>query len=212
MGKNKHKHHNHYNTTDDETDGELVDKYDACEDETCDCTECSDDECTCNECKCENSTDNTCGCNQSDEPNVVGSKEQEYLELAQRMKAEFDNYKRRTEAVVSSSYQNGVAGAVSKLLPVLDSFKQAKDKITDENTLVGVELIYNQLITALSELGVKKIECVGKQFDPNFHNAVLTDSKDDIDDGVVLEEFQEGFTLGDKVIRHSVVKINKLNN
>ena len=143
---------------------------------------------------------------------VVVSKEAEYLELAQRLKAEFENYKRRNAEVMTQSFDNGVAHTVSKLLPAIDSFKQAKDTITDENTLKGLDLVINQIFNALEELGVKKIEAVGKIFDPNYHNAVIVGNDASKQDNEILDEFQEGFILkNDRVIRHSVVRINKLD-
>ena len=139
------------------------------------------------------------------------SKEAEYLELAQRIKAEFENYKRRNAEVANTSFQNGIITLVSKLLPALDSFSQAKSNIQDEAVLSGIDLIYNQIISALEAVGVQKIECLGQVFDPNFHNAVLVDNKEEYPDQTVLEEYQAGFILGDKLIRPSVVKINKLS-
>lgn len=139
------------------------------------------------------------------------SKEQEYLELAQRIKAEFENYKRRNADVVSSSFSNGIATTIEKLLPAIDSFNQAKANITDEAMLKGLDLIYSQLMKAFESIGVKKIEAVGQPFDPNYHNAVLVGKDEEKEDNIVLEEYQAGFILkNDRVIRHSTVKINKL--
>ncbi len=133
-----------------------------------------------------------------------------YLELAQRLKADFDNYKRRNEETARNSYQQGIAFAVEKLLVVADSLTQAKATITDQKTIDGLNLVLNQMLKSFESLGVKKIDCVGKAFDPNFHNAVFTAEDKTKPDHEVLEEFQMGFLLNDKVIRHSVVKINKL--
>ena len=140
------------------------------------------------------------------------SKEAEYLELAQRLKAEFENYKKRNAEVVLQSFDNGVAHTVEKLLPAIDSFKQAKNSIQDENVLKGLDLVLSQILNAFSELGVTKIDAVGKEFDPNFHNAVMVDNNSELEDNVIIDEFQEGFILkNQRVIRHSVVKINKLS-
>ena len=132
-----------------------------------------------------------------------------YLELAQRIQAEFENYKRRNKEVEKLSYRNGIVNAVRSLLPVVDSFNQAVEGINDENVLKGLKIIRNQLMDAFTGLGVKPIECVGKKFDPNFHNAVLAVEDASYESGVVLEEFQQGFMLDEIIIRHSVVKINK---
>lgn len=160
--------------------------------------------------------DKHCDCHSKHEKHdsfaQIQSKEQEYLELAQRLKAEFENYKKRNAEVVTQSFDNGVSHTVSKLLPAIDSFKQAKSSITDENTLKGLDLVLNQILGAFEELGVTKIKAEGEIFDPNFHNAVLVGNEPDKPDGIILQEFQEGFILkNDRVIRHSVVKINKLS-
>ena len=142
---------------------------------------------------------------------TTGSKELEYLELAQRIKAEFENYKRRNAEVTSQSFDNGIARAIEKLLPAMDSFKQAKSSIQDENTLKGLDLVYNQITKAFEELGVTKIKALGEQFDPNYHNAVLTGNDPEKADNEIISEYQEGFIMkNDRVIRHSVVQINKL--
>ena len=116
------------------------------------------------------------------------SKEQEYLELAQRLKAEFENYKKRNADVVLQSFDNGVAHTVEKLLPAIDSFKQAKNSIQDENVIKGLDLVLSQILNAFSELGVTKISAVGEQFDPNFHNAVMVDNNSDLEDNVIVDK------------------------
>ena len=182
-----------------------------CGDE-CNCTandKCSED-CTCgSHCDCGAG----CDCNSYcvEDECTCHSKELEYLELAQRIKAEFDNYKRRNADIASQSFNNGVASTVTKLLPVIDSFKQAKANIKDEDTLKGLDLLEGLIIKAFNELKVEKIDCIGKDFDPNYHNAVLTGEDNTKPDGMILEEYQQGFKLGDRVIRYSVVKINKLS-
>ncbi len=158
------------------------------------------------ECKCKQHAphdESACECNKN-------SKEQEYLELAQRLKAEFENYKKRNSDISAISYNNGVATTVTKMLPCIDAFKQAKSNITDESVLQGLDMVLNSMLNAFKELGVTKIEALGKTFDPYLHNAVLTGNDPNLENNVVLEEYQDGFMLGDKVIRHSVVKINKL--
>ena len=143
---------------------------------------------------------------------VEENKELEYLELAQRIKAEFENYKKRNAELSIQSFDNGVAKAVEKMLPAMDSFKQAKASIEDENTLKGLDLVYNQIMKAFEELGVSKISALGEQFDPNFHNAVLVGNDPEKEDNEILNEYQEGFIMkNDRVIRHSVVQINKLS-
>ena len=178
---------------------------------TCGCQQgepctCQDENCTCgcgDECNCHD--DCECGCHEQ-----LGDEALGYLELAQRIQADFENYKRRNAEVEKTSFNNGFYSFVTKLLPVLDSFKQARETIKDESALSGLEIIHNQIIKALSSFGIYKIECVGQKFDPNFHNAVLTDCDETKEDEIILEELQEGFKTETKVIRYSVVKINKL--
>ena len=163
----------------------------------CHCKEDKEKECTCGD---------TCECKQDQDDKAA-----EYLELAQRIKAEFENYKKRNAEIANTSYSNGVATAVSKMLPVIDSFNQARTNITDSAVLSGVDLIYNQLMQALNGLGVEKIDCLGKLFDPNLHNAVLVGNDESYPNETVLEEYQSGFIMNGKVIRHSTVKVNKLD-
>lgn len=143
--------------------------------------------------------------------NVV-SHEAEYLELAQRIKAEFENYKKRNAEISSQSFENGVATLVAKLLPAIDSFKQAKDSVKDESVIKGLDLVLSQILGAFESMGIEKIEAVDQPFDPNLHNAVLVGCDESKPDGQILNVYQDGFKLNDRVIRHSVVQINKLNN
>lgn len=153
-------------------------------------------------CKCGDG----CGCHNND----VSEDALGYLEMAQRIQADFENYKKRNADIAGKSYNMGVYDFVEKLLPVFDSFKQARQTVTDEQALSGLNLIHGQLIKALDSFGIKKIECVGQEFDPNLHNAVLTDNNPDFGNDIITEELQEGFKSDTKVIRHSVVKINKI--
>lgn len=146
------------------------------------------------------------------EPKVevsVNDKSQEYLEMAQRLQAEFDNYRRRNLDIAKNSRQEGIVQAVTELLPVIDTINSAKRQIIDETYLKSMELIYKQTIDCFAKLGVKKIEAIGKPFDPNLHNAIMAEEVPDIKPDIVIDEFQEGFVLDGKVIRHSVVKVSK---
>lgn len=142
----------------------------------------------------------------------VISRETEYLELAQRIKAEFENYKKRNAEISSQSFDNGVASLVTKLLPAIDSFKQAKDSVKDESVIKGLDLVLSQILGAFESFGVKKIDAVDAIFNPNLHNAVLVGKDESKLDGQILNVFQDGFIMNDRVIRHSVVQINKLDN
>lgn len=138
-------------------------------------------------------------------------RENEFKETLQRLQAEFENYRKRNESMIEKFKEDGIVSAISKLLPVLDSFKSAKMIVKDEEFLNSLNLIEKQFIDGLNNLKISKIEAEGKIFDPKFHNAVLTGVDETKQDDEILEVFQDGYILGDRVIRHSVVKINKKN-
>lgn len=182
---------------------------DECDCEECDCEDCDCEEnCECEECNCNHCHDKECSCEHGED---VSEDTLYYLEMAQRIQADFNNYKRRTENIAKENYMRGISDSVEKLFVVLDTIQRSKANITDQNTLKGFEMIESSCLKAFESLGVKPIESVGKEFDPNFHNAVMTSNDNMQKDNVVVEEFQKGFTLNGKVIRHSVVKVNKLN-
>ncbi len=126
-----------------------------------------------------------------------------------RQVAEFDNYRKRTTAEKASMYSNGVRDTVDKLLPIVDNFERAVAAAEDkENPLyVGVEMILKQLMEMLAALGVEEIPALGEPFDPNLHNAVMHIDDESCDANVVVEVFQKGYKMSDKVIRHSMVKV-----
>lgn len=142
---------------------------------------------------------------------VENCREEEFKETLQRLQAEFDNYRKRTDANMIKVKEDGIIFAINKLLPVLDSFKSAKMLVKDEEFLKSLDLIEKQFLDGLLGLNVTKIEAENQQFNPNFHNAVMTGTDPDKKDDEILEVFQDGYKMGDRVIRHSVVKINKLS-
>jgi molecular chaperone GrpE len=126
-----------------------------------------------------------------------------------RQVAEFDNYRKRTTAEKASMYSNGVRDTVEKLLPVIDNFERAVSSTEDKDSTLytGVEMILKQLQEMLTSLGVEEIPAEGEPFDPNLHNAVMHIDDESCDTNVVVEVFQKGYKMGDKVIRHSMVKV-----
>ena len=138
-------------------------------------------------------------------------RENEFKETLQRLQAEFDNYRKRNESLVDKYKEDGIVFAINKLLPVLDSFKSAKMLVKDEEFLKSLELIEKQFNDGLTALKITKIKAEGEIFNPNYHNAVLTGNDENKPDDEILEVFQDGYMIGDRVIRHSVVKINKKN-
>ena len=137
--------------------------------------------------------------------------EQQIEDLTDRLKrsmAEFDNYRKRTEKEKSSMYIIGAKDIVEKMLLVVDNFERGLAQAPEGDSFAdGMKMIYKQLITTLDELGVKPIEAVGKEFDPNFHNAVMHVEDEEAGENIVVEEFQKGYTYKDFVVRHSMVKV-----
>ncbi len=130
--------------------------------------------------------------------------------LLQRNQAEFDNYRKRVEKERVELIKTSTKELIIKLLPLLDNFEFAfKNSGCSEEFIKGTELIYAQFYQTLEDEGLKKIDANGKKFDPHFHEALLTGEESKKEDEIVLEEMQKGYLLGNNVIRHSKVKINK---
>ena len=137
--------------------------------------------------------------------------EQQIEELTDRLKrsmAEFDNFRKRTEKEKASMYVIGARDIVEKILPIVDNFERGLAQAPEEDAFAdGMKMIYKQLMTALDEMGVKAIETVGKEFDPNLHNAVMHVEDENVGENIIVEEFQKGYTYKDFVVRHSMVKV-----
>jgi len=137
---------------------------------------------------------------------------EEYFSMLQRTVAEFDNYKKRTVKEKEALYSDAVSDAVLAILPVVDNFERAikaaeNDSATNSSFKEGMELVYKQFKDALKNLGVEEIKAVGETFDPQLHNAVMHIEDDSYGSSIVIEEFQKGYILKDKVVRHSMVKV-----
>ena len=125
-----------------------------------------------------------------------------------RLMAEFDNYKKRSAKERENIYTDVRVDTVTKFLPVFDNLERAmKTETADEAFKKGVEMTFNQLMDVFKKLGVEEIESVGKTFDPTIHNAVMHVEDAERGENEIVEEFQKGFRIGDKVIRHSMVKV-----
>lgn len=137
--------------------------------------------------------------------------EQQVEELTDRLKrsmAEFDNFRKRTEKEKSSMYVIGAKDIIEKMLPVVDNFERGLAQAPEDDSFAeGMKMIYRQMMTAFDEMGVKPIEAVGKEFDPNLHNAVMHVEDESVGENIVVEEFQKGYTYKDFVVRHSMVKV-----
>ena len=138
-------------------------------------------------------------------------KDQQIEELNDRLKrqlAEFDNFRKRTEREKAAMYQIGAKEVLEKMLPVIDNFERGFANADMEDPFVdGMSKIYKQMEKILADLGVTPIESVGKEFDPNLHNAVMHVDDDSVGDGIVVEELQKGYMYKDAVLRYSMVKV-----
>lgn len=133
----------------------------------------------------------------------------EYLEMAQRLQADFDNFRRRAAEQILKAKEDGKISVIEVFLPCLDTFKTAKKNIEDENTLKGIEMIENKILDSLKSLGVEKIESIGEKYSPNLHEAITAVRVEDKENNIILDEFQAGYKYNDKVIRYAKVIVNK---
>ncbi|MCR5195699.1 MAG: nucleotide exchange factor GrpE [Pseudobutyrivibrio sp.] len=126
-----------------------------------------------------------------------------------RQMAEFENFRRRTEQEKSQMFNMGAKNIIEKILPVVDNFERGLATVEEgaDPFSDGMLMIYKQMLTTLEEAGVKPIEAVGQEFNPDFHNAVMHVEDEEVGENVVVEEFQKGYMFGDTVVRHSMVKV-----
>lgn len=128
-----------------------------------------------------------------------------------RNMAEFENFRNRSEKEKTLMFEIGAKSVVEKILPVVDNFERGLGAVTEEERenafIKGMEAVYKQFSTVLEEIGVVPIEAVGKEFDPNLHNAVMHDEDDSMEANIISEEFQKGYMYKDSVVRHSMVKV-----
>ena len=133
----------------------------------------------------------------------------EYLDLAQRKQAEFANYRRRTEGVRQEAFDDGRRDAIDKLLPIIDNLERALAAAGDheEGLKAGVEMVLRQTKETFAKMGVEEIDPLGQPFDAELHNAVMQGSEDEGEPGTVCMVLQKGYKLGNRVIRHAMVKV-----
>ena len=136
---------------------------------------------------------------------------EELTDRVRRQMAEFDNFRKRTEKEKTQMFETGAKSIVEKILPVVDNFERGLAAVTEEEKgtpfVEGMEKIYKQMMTVLEEAGVKPIEAVGQEFDPNLHNAVMHVEDEKFGENIIAEEFQKGYTYRNSVVRHSMVKV-----
>ena len=136
---------------------------------------------------------------------------EELTDRVKRQMAEFENFRKRTEKEKSSMYEMGARDIIERILPVIDNFERGLAAVPEEQRedafVVGMDKVYRQMLTELDASGVKPIEAVGQEFDPNFHNAVMQVESEEYDSGVVAQELQKGYMYKDSVVRHSMVAV-----
>ena len=136
---------------------------------------------------------------------------EELTDQVKRQMAEFENFRKRTEKEKTQRYEVGAKSIVEKILPVVDNFERGLAAVPEEQKsdafVDGMDKVYKQMMTVFSELDVKPIEAVGKEFDPEFHNAVMQVESEEYESGVVAQELQKGYMYRDSVVRHSMVAV-----
>ena len=145
--------------------------------------------------------------------NKLKHKQQELddtIRLLQRNQADFDNVRRRNNSVRAESYEAGKRDAIVELLPALDDFERIMAAVQepDASFVEGMQLVYKKFSAALGKLGLTPLEEEGK-FDPNLHNAIMSEVKEGVESGTILDVFQKGYKVGDKIVRHSMVKVSE---
>lgn len=141
-------------------------------------------------------------------------KDEQIEELNDRLKrqmAEFENFRKRSEKEKSQMFDMGAKTIVEKILPIIDNFERGLAAVPDDKKddpfITGMDKVYKQMLTELDAAGVKPIECVGQEFDPDFHNAVMQVENDELESGTVAQELQKGYMYKDSVVRHSMVSV-----
>ena len=142
---------------------------------------------------------------------TMQAKIDELEDRVKRQMAEFENFRKRTEKEKTMMFETGAKSVVEKILPVVDNFERGLATIPEEDAdsafASGMKMIYKQMMDELDKLGVKPIEAVGQEFDPNFHNAVMQVESDEYESGVVAQELLKGYMYHETVVRHSMVAV-----
>lgn len=145
------------------------------------------------------------------EKDKMKEKVDELEDKVKRQMAEFENFRKRTEKEKTAMFEVGAKSVVEKILPVVDNFERGLQTIPEEEKGLpfaeGMNMIYKQLMDSLNEIGVKPIEAVGNEFDPEFHNAVMQVESEEYETGIVAQELQKGYLYRDSVVRHSMVAV-----
>ncbi len=143
----------------------------------------------------------------------VDKRDEEIRELKDRnlrQMAEFDNFRKRTELEKSMMFDMGAKNIIEKVLPVIDNFERGLATLSEEEKAApfaqGIEKVYKQMLTELESAGVKEMDCLNKEFNPDLHNAVMHVEDDSLGENVIVEVYQKGYMYKDTVVRHAMVK------
>ena len=149
--------------------------------------------------------------NKKEKKNPLQEKVDELNDKVLRQMAEFENFRKRTDKEKAQQFELGQSNILEKLLPIVDNFERGLAAVPESEKdgafADGMNKIYKQLVTELENLGVTPIEAVGKEFDPNFHNAVMQVESEEYGSGIVAQELQKGYMFHDTVLRHSMVGV-----
>ena len=124
-----------------------------------------------------------------------------------RLVAEYDNYRKRTAKEKEAIYPEAKVSVISSFLPVLDNLERALQSVGDDPVYEGIKMISKQFVETLKAAGVEEIPALGEKFDPNFHNAVMHVDDENFGENEIVEEFQKGYKMGERIIRYSMVKV-----
>ena len=156
-------------------------------------------------------TEEEAGEDATEESDPKQSRIEELEDKVKRQLAEFDNFRKRTDKEKETMFEAGAKSVIEKILPVVDNFERGLASIPEEEKgsahAEGMMMIYKQLMGELEKLDVKPIEAVGKEFNPELHNAVMQCESDEYESGIVAQELQKGYTYRDSVIRHSMIAV-----
>ncbi len=159
-------------------------------------------------------TEETCEATEEAEAPKKDKKDEQIADLTDkltRQMAEFDNFRKRTEKEKTAMYEIGAKDVIEKILPVVDNFERGFQGVSEEERenpfIQGMDKIYKQMMSVLEGLGVKPIEAVGQEFNPDFHNAVMHVDDEEAGENIVVEEFLKGYMYRDSVVRYSMVKV-----
>ena len=145
------------------------------------------------------------------EKDAKDEKIEELSDKLLRQMAEFDNFRKRSEKEKAAMFDIGAKNVIDKLLPIVDNFERGFNTVAEEDKedafVAGMEMVYKQLMTMFETIGVKAIEAVGQEFNPDLHNAVMHVEDETVGENIVVEEFQKGYTYHDIVVRYSMVKV-----